>query len=224
MASRTRLERIQSFARLFGETIFVSAVMHRDDDLASYGDESGTHDAAGNQRGAEVAIVAAYVSYKKDWDLFCAGWQSVLDRYGISEFHMQEFAKEPDGRPNDSTQDPSWPYYGWSRKKKDDFIRELVPVARDNSYFGIAGAVDVRAYDRVVPAWLKGQTKHPYYFCFQMFFDLILDTLRNKLEVPLLPGEQVAFFLISSWSSKTLRNSYLTRLRGCETPKIAWAR
>jgi len=163
--------------------------VYQDDDLISYGDESGTHDEAGIERGSEVAIVAAYVSYKHDWDQFCNEWQAVLDRYGISEFHMQEFADEING-----PSDPNWPYRGWCRGKKDQFIRELVPIARDNTFFGIGGGVDVRAYNRIVPAWLKGETQHPYYFCFQMLFDQILVLLREKLEVPLQPGEQVAFF------------------------------
>ena len=73
-------------------------------------------------------------------------------------------------------------------------MRELVVIARDSTIFGIGGGVDVRAYDRVVPAWLKGEAQHPYHFCFQMFFDQILVLLREKLEPPLPLGEQIAFF------------------------------
>jgi len=171
----------RNFAALFRERLFVG--------LASYADESGTHDAAGIERGSEVAIVAGYVSWKENWDQFCIDWQGALDRYGIVEFHMQEFADEING-----PSDPKWPYRDWSRDKKDRFIRELVPIARDSTIFGIGGGVDVRAYDRIMPAWLKAETQHPYHFCFQMFFDQILVLLREKLDRPLPLGEQIAFF------------------------------
>lgn len=53
---------------------------------------------------------------------------------------MSEFADEING-----PKDPEWPYLGWDRNKRDRFIRELVPIARDNTMFAVGGFVDVKA-------------------------------------------------------------------------------
>jgi hypothetical protein len=102
---------------------------------------------------------------------------------------MSEFVDELRGPTK-----PDWPYKGWSRKKRDGFIRELIVVARNNTVLGIGGLVSVKDYDEVVPDWLKKDTQHPYHFCLQSFFDNIITTLRENLPLLLLPWEQVAFF------------------------------
>jgi hypothetical protein len=169
-----------SIAGLFREKVFVS--------LIAFADETGTHDRTGVHEGAEVAGVVGYLSWKEDWDIFTGLWNEVLKHYEVPVFHMSEFSDEINGPKN-----PKWPYRGWSREKKDQFIRELVANTRDNALIGVGGLVGVRDYDAIVPDWLKTQIGHPYYFCFQLFFDTILDAL-TKFEHPFPPGEQVAFF------------------------------
>jgi hypothetical protein len=157
--------------------------------LVAYADESGTHDAKGLHQGAEVAVVMGWVAEKDAWDIFDDKWQQVLVDHNIQVFHMSEFVDKKNG-PND----PNWPYLGWSDTKRDKFIRKLIALARDHAYFGIGGALNVKDYDAIVPEWTKQEAKHPYTFCFQLFFDMLLPALRENLEEPLPDGEQVAFF------------------------------
>ncbi len=157
--------------------------------LVAYADESGTHDAKGLHQGAEVAVVMGWVSHKEMWDDFENAWGGVLADHQVKVFHMSEFADKKNGPKK-----PDWPYLGWSDAKRDTFIRTLIAIARDNALFGIGGAINVRDYDVLVPEWAKTEAKHPYAFCFQLFFDLLLPALRDDLEEPLPPGEQVAFF------------------------------
>ena len=42
--------------------------------------------------------------------------------------------------------------------------------------------------------WLKSEDNYPYYVCFQAFFDQLLAAVRDRLEKPLDPGDQIAFF------------------------------
>jgi hypothetical protein len=167
--------------------------------LVCYADDSCTHDEICQQDGAEGAVVAGYISWKENWDHFECDWQQVLDRYHIEQLHMEEFSNENKGAKN-----PDWPYRGWSRKKRDEFIHELIPIARDNTLFGLVGSVDVRSYNSMLPDWMKAEYEHPYHLCFQLFFDQVIEIPHNHMEAPLPPNEQVAFFFDQQFQFKSL--------------------
>ena len=156
--------------------------------LTIYADESGTHDEAGLQPGAEVATVGGFLARTEHWERFTEKWIEVLDQYHVPAFHMTEFVNERRGPKK-----ADWPYKGWSRGKRDRFISALIEVARDNTIIGICGSVSVKDYDEVVPSWLKNETQHPYHFSLQNFFDNVLNTLRESLPLLLLPWEHIAF-------------------------------
>jgi hypothetical protein len=155
--------------------------------LTAYADESGTHDEKGLHRGAEVATVAGFLARTEHWERFTEKWIGVLDRYEIPALHMSEF-NDPRG-----PEKTDWPYRGWSPNRRDQFIRELIRIARDNTLLGICGSVAVKDYDEVVPKWLKDEVVHPYHFSLQNFFDNFLTTLKEQVPLMLLPWEQVAF-------------------------------
>ncbi len=159
--------------------------------LIAYADESGTHDPTGLQQGSEVAIVTGWVADKSVWDNdFETQWCGVLGQYQVHvPFRMSDFMDRINGPKN-----PTWPYHEWSDDKRNAFIMELIPIARDNAWFGVGGAVNVRDYDEYLPDWVKDDAQHPYTFCFQLFFNLLLPILEEDPEPPLKPGEQVAFF------------------------------
>ncbi len=152
--------------------------------LHCYADESGIHDATGRHDGAEVAAVAGYLWWESDWDIFSPLWQATLDRYGVTAFHMSEFASE-----EQCARKPESPYHAWPREKRDRFLHELIALARDNTLAGFCGLISVRDYDRLMPAELKRGVVHPYYFCFQLFFDTVLEAVRNKFDRPFAEGD-----------------------------------
>ena len=58
--------------------------------LIAYMDESGTHDAGGKEKGAEVAAIAGYVAVQKQWVKFQRGWKSTLDKFGVEIYHAMD--------------------------------------------------------------------------------------------------------------------------------------
>jgi len=176
-------KKFRKFASLFRERLFMN--------LMSFADESGTHDIFGLQPGSEVAGVVGYLSWNTRLETYCGQWQEVLYRYNVKFFHYSEFMNEENG-----PKDPNWPYHGWSREKRDRFIRELIPIARNNTIIGIGGLVSVQDYNAIILDSAKYD--HPYHFCFDLFFGAMSCFLRNGslwgYTSPFMPNEKVAFF------------------------------
>jgi len=104
-----------------------------------YGDESTTHDLSSKEIGA--AVLAGYGGFADDWVSFCGKWQKTLNDYlGHVEvrkriFHFFEFSDK-----KNSSDDPEWPYYGWSEGKRDDFLYKLASIAGSRTRIPFASA------------------------------------------------------------------------------------
>lgn len=169
-------DKFKKFASLFREKLFVN--------LMCFADESGTHDQFGIQPGSEVAAVVGYLSWDTRWATFCGQWQEILSRYEVKVFHYADLANRKE------------PYYNWHEDKIERFMRELIPIARNNTIMGIGGLVSVRDYNAIIPDSVK--YNHPYHFCFDAFFGALRQFLLNAsnwgYESPFAPNEKVAFF------------------------------
>jgi len=138
--------------------------------LEAYADESGTHDPKGQQKGSEVVAVVGYLNPKANWDRLSRRWTRRLKEFNAPPvFHMREFK-------NDS------PYNSWTQLKRDRFETKLIKLARDETWFAIGAAVSVRDYEEVVPKWLKDEDQHPYFFCFRLFLDALLDIISKDID------------------------------------------
>lgn len=158
--------------------------------LTVYADESGTHDKHGLLRGSEVTAVAGYLASKQAWDILSRRWRTALREYEVETFHMSEYWRE---KP---------PYDKWSDAKRKRFLKTLIKIARDNTWFAIGGMVPTKEYDQLVPENVKGgadkiSLEHPYHFCFTMLFARFLEYLKLDIDrrFPRRPGaeEKVAF-------------------------------
>jgi len=147
--------------------------------LTFYGDESGTHDRLGVQPGSDVIAVAGYLGWNDDWKRIQTRWKNCLEKYRVSEFHLARFLRN---------EEP--PYRTWNKEKREEFIDELIGIARRHTCGGFGGLVVLEDYNQILPAHIKREHKHPYYFCFQMLIDILLPEL-DTLHLP--AGEQVAF-------------------------------
>jgi hypothetical protein len=148
--------------------------------LTFYGDETGTHDQTGVQVGADVCGVYAYAAWEKDWKQFSTVWKARLTERNVKQFHMRDFMRIKE-----------YPYRNWCVFDRNEFLKELIRVARQKTRFGFGSLVHVPDYDSVVPADLKEDRVHPYYFTFQLFFDMLLPELE-RLSLP--KGQRAAFF------------------------------
>ncbi|MGC2304623.1 DUF3800 domain-containing protein [Candidatus Binatus sp.] len=158
--------------------------------LTVYADESGIHDKHGLLRGSEVTAVAGYLASRQSWNILSRRWRTALDKYEIETFHMSKYWRE----------EP--PYDKWSSDKRKRFLKTLIKIARDNTWFAIGGMVPTREYDQLLPEQIReglGELSfdHPYHFCFAMLFARFLEYLRKDIDnrFPRNPGfeEKVAF-------------------------------
>lgn len=148
--------------------------------LEAFADESGTHDVKGLQPGSEVLAVVGFVAGRHQWLRMSRMWNRRLRREGITKpFHMREVANEP-------------PYNTWSQCRRDRFLRQMINIARDKTWFAIGATVQVKDYDEVVPQWLKDSDQHPYFFCVRLFLDALLNLLKTDLDLKLKTKESIA--------------------------------
>jgi hypothetical protein len=86
--------------------------------LHAYLDDSGTH------ADSPWCVTAGYFGSEKQWARLDGKWHTVLDSFGIEEFHANRFWSAFDGG-NVSE------YRGWDRERSSKFIGELLNIIQD---------------------------------------------------------------------------------------------
>lgn len=146
--------------------------------LTIYADESGTHDEHGVRPGSEVTVVGGYIATKKNWEIFTRRWNTACRAYGLERgFHMSSYWRKEK------------PYGDWSDAKRKRCLKTFIRIARDNTWFAIAGMVTTKDFDELMGAAARGtgyfgslNFSHPYHFCFQMLFVRFRDYLTNEID------------------------------------------
>ncbi|MGO9017304.1 MAG: DUF3800 domain-containing protein [Syntrophobacteraceae bacterium] len=167
-----------------------------------YADESGTHDPTGRHVGSEIAAIVGYFAPRENWRCFCTEWESVLNSYGVKVFHLSDLSH---GKGE---------FKHWDDPKKDQFMRELIPVARNNTMFAFGGFLSVKDYDEIVPVWLKDMVGgHPYHFCFRLFLQMTLRFFKQSCSF-ITASDPVGFFfdLQHEFKKQALGCFYETRI------------
>jgi Protein of unknown function (DUF3800) len=105
--------------------------------LRAYLDESGIH------ADSRWCVIAGYFGSENKWNKFDARWRSVLDSFGIEEFHAQRFWSAYEGS-NISE------YNGWDQGRATNFIGNLLNVVRDsNRIFPVSCSVYMDEWHRL---------------------------------------------------------------------------
>ncbi len=97
--------------------------------LYAYMDDSGTHE------GSHSCVIAGYFGGVNRWKEFERRWKDVLDRNAVDEFHAREFWKHTAGGEGTGK------YRGWSRKKRREFMEELLGVIGCTEIYPFASGV-----------------------------------------------------------------------------------
>ena len=118
--------------------------------IVVYADESGTHDLSSKQDGSKVAVLAGYAGMADDWVNFCGAWQTVLNDYRVKVFHFSEFVDKIN-----RSKDTNWPYYGWSKEKRHDFLFKLASIAGSRARFPFAASFHLADYHAHPDAKIK---------------------------------------------------------------------
>src|SRR5208282_410852 len=143
--------------------------------LIAYMDESGTHDEAGIEPGADVAAVAGYISTHKGWVRFQKHWRKVLRRYGIHAMHMRDYAHY------------QGEFAGWSEDRRRSLMIALIAVIDECKLFALGGVVSVKEYAAILPDWAKAEIKHPFYFAVAVMLKSLAQWSAD------LPGGRIDF-------------------------------
>ncbi len=100
---------------------------------AGYFDESGTPDEG------EAVVVGGYIASVGQWIAFESEWKDALTEFGVSLFHMRDFAH--------SLRE----FEGWKRDeaRRRAFIARLVSILRKNVRRGITTSVILKDYRRI---------------------------------------------------------------------------
>lgn len=137
----------------------------------SYWDESGTQDS-------DVCLMAGYFGGSNQWRSFDKTWNEILRREKIREFHAKEFWRL------DQNGNHSGRYKGWSHKRADGLLSNLVSAALDVKIYPVIFAVSLTEWNKLSldqQRYLTGAHFHkvthkqrgtgaptkPYFWCFQ---------------------------------------------------------
>jgi hypothetical protein len=111
---------------------------------------------------APVLAVGGYVSSDEAWANFESAWKDVLDKFGVSMFHMTEF----ECRHRE--------FKEWPNDKRIAFIGELIELVHLHAMAGVAAAIAIEVYRALVDEDQRA-LGHPYVMC---GLKAVADTLR----------------------------------------------
>jgi hypothetical protein len=137
------------WATLFSERVFVI--------LKVYADESDTAGQAKKRGAPEFSVIGAYIAPVEAWNKFNGMWRTVLDSYGVRNFHFREFHSK------EHTAIKGSEYYGWSPEKRDRFFYDLAMVSCDD-LVPLGGGYPVQIHKE------KSGPGDPYKHLFMRFF------------------------------------------------------
>ena len=121
-------------------------------------------DESGIQADAPVTTVAAYFSTAEKWKIFTRKWLHVLADFGLSSFHMSEYAQRHGG------------FEGWSRERQKKLAERLFPLIPAHTKLGVSVAMVRADFDEVFEAYpaIKEALGKPYPCCFQWLVHLVI--------------------------------------------------
>ncbi|HEV2989032.1 MAG TPA: DUF3800 domain-containing protein [Candidatus Angelobacter sp.] len=129
-----------------------------------------------NKTGSGVMAVVGYAASAEGWACIEKTWTETLELYGVHELPLNA-------------------YRNWPEQKRTEFLETLIDIVRKHTSFGVASILRVEDYEGCAPDWFQWENEHPYYFAFQLFFDMFLGTVEKLPDPPLPPGEQLTFVL-----------------------------
>ena len=125
--------------------------------FGAYFDESGT----GTQ--SPMMAVAGFVARSSVWtDVFEPAWRAILDREGVSYFHMTDF------------ENYRGEYTGWERDRHERFIKDLITVIRTAQPYGVGMTLDLVAFRELESELRAVDVRKPYHLCAQWCVALLL--------------------------------------------------
>jgi len=130
-----------------------------------------------NKSGTEVITIAGYGADAAGWAHIETLWAQALDLYGIRDLNVSSLLED------------------CPEEKRRLLLEVLIQILRKHASFGVAGVLHVKDYERHAPQWFQWENEHPYYFAFQLFFDMFLGVVEKLPHPPLPRDEKLTFIL-----------------------------
>jgi hypothetical protein len=135
------------------------------DEAYGFFDESGCHAAA------KILTVGGWVATLSEWEKFERQWRLALKREGVSEFHFTDF----DNNRGE--------YRGWSKERKEGFIKRIFKVLDSRDLKGFSGAIHIPDFKEVTQGsgTQLEEKPSPYLICQQYCIEMISKTINQKV-------------------------------------------
>jgi len=174
--SPSKAERdFREWAALFAGKLFVK--------LSLYVDESGTHDATGQARGATEAMIAGLVAPVDDWAEFTRRWQRALNKYDAPYFHYCEWsdaASVARGKRKPSSSFKNNPYQGWTHEKLDAFAIGLATIVGTTNAVYVGRGVTTHGFNRLKSSGALAHDANPYVGCMEDFYADLMPRIASR--------------------------------------------
>jgi len=139
--------------------------------LDGYFDESGTH------KGSETIVVAGFLAHVDAWRAFESHWKAALREYGLSFFHMSDFAQRAKG-------------YDWPEDVRRDRLGNLISIINNHTLHSVGVGLPKKLFDSVFTGRVRKIVGGPYGFAAWL---AILMTGRDLDELPFATGASYVF-------------------------------
>lgn len=130
-----------------------------------------------NKTGTDVITIAGYAADAANWSQIKALWAETLNLYGVRSLDVSSL-------PEDCPEE-----------KRRPLIEALIQIIQKHTSFGVACVLRVQDYEQYAPHWFQWENEHPYYFAFQLFFDMFLGVVEKLPNPPLPRDEKLTFIL-----------------------------
>lgn len=148
--------------------------------LLAYFDESERVDS---ERVNRVSIIAGYIGYCDEWQLFESGWNGHLAEYGVAELHMNKCAHS------------RGEFAGWPDEQRAEFLHGAADLILESPIIGYAAVVKLAEWEQVFSEvkadrlTLNGRTLSksrrykrlvaPYHLCIRQCISWVLDNAKE---------------------------------------------
>ena len=119
--------------------------------LNAFVDESGSHDSSRHY------VMAGYISSVEEWGQFNDEWVSVLNNYGLHEFHMVDFKSR--------FRSPKSKYRHINKPDGERLLDQLTDIIKRRVMIGVGGILPMDAYNQVVKGRYERYLGRPYTVC-----------------------------------------------------------
>jgi hypothetical protein len=123
-------------------------------------------DDSGKDPQNSITTIAGFVARSEEWEVFEREVEPIFDAYNVDILHSKQL-HDTDGC-----------FTGWTRMKKQTFVREVCDAMTTHVPLGLSMSAMKAAY-RKRAAESSRHHVTPYAFCFQAVFNWVLDDIRT---------------------------------------------